>query len=161
MYLIYQVIITLGLLVASPYLFVKALIGGHGIKERFGNWKFQPDNRPVVWFHAASMGELKIIVTLLPEFGKLAGEYRIIITTVTKTGKSLAQKSLPDCETFYLPLDLDWIVKKAIRTVKPSLLVCADKWHQKTITRSLSLEMKTPRPKGIWTCCSEERSTSN
>jgi len=126
LFIIYQIIIAIGLIVASPYLLLRAIIGGHGLKERLGLWDFQPDGRQVVWFHAASMGELKIISTILPEFQKLAPDIRVIITTVTKTGKAKASKLPFPVEAFYLPIDIKFAVKKVVKKIHPVLFVLAE-----------------------------------
>lgn len=123
MFLIYQIVLLVGLIIASPYLLIRAVLGGHGIKERLGIWNYIPDNRKTAWFHAASMGELKIISTILPELKKLAPDMRIIITTITKTGKAKAEKMPFDIEVYYLPADLVCVVNRVIKKVKPSLFI--------------------------------------
>jgi len=126
LFIAYQIILVIALIIASPYLLLRAIIGGHGLKERLGLWDFQPDGRQVVWFHAASMGELKIISTILPEFQKLAPDIRVIITTVTKTGRAKASKLPFPVETFYLPVDIQFAVKKVVKKIQPILLVLAE-----------------------------------
>jgi 3-deoxy-D-manno-octulosonic-acid transferase len=105
---------------------IRAIAGGHGVKQRLGHWKFKPDNRKTVWFHAASMGELKVISCILPELLKNTSDLRIIITTITKTGKTKAEKLFDPIEVYYLPLDLKWCVNRVLKTVKPSMLVLVE-----------------------------------
>ena len=62
MLLLYDVLMSLALLITSPYLLPKALLGGHGLKERLGFWPrdffADPNLGPVLWIHAASVGEV-------------------------------------------------------------------------------------------------------
>ena len=126
MYLFYQIILIVVLIVSSPYFLIRAIAGGHGIKERLGFWKFKCDERQVVWFHAASMGELKAINNILPELIKIRPDLRIIISTITKTGKNEAIRLFHPVVVFYLPIDLSCCVKRVLRKLKPSLLVLVE-----------------------------------
>ncbi len=126
MFIIYQIIVFTGLLLASPYLILRAVIGEHGLKERLGLWDFKPDDRKTIWFHAASMGELKTITTILPELFEHDPRLRIIITTVTKTGKARALKLPYPVEAFYLPIDLKPAIDHVLKKVKPSVLVLVE-----------------------------------
>jgi len=126
MFVIYQILLLAMLIVTGPYLFIRAFVGGHGLKERLGLWKFVADDRKVVWFHAASLGELKVINSILPQLLIKNPDLRIIISTITKTGKTEAMKLFAPIEVFYLPLDLSCCVNRVIQKVKPSLLVLVE-----------------------------------
>jgi len=123
MYLAYQVLLLLILIISSPYLLFRALIGGHGLVQRLGYWKFMRDDRKIVWFHAASMGELKVINSILPALLSTTPNIRVIISTITKTGRDKALKLFAPVEVYYLPLDLFSCVNRVFRKVKPDLLI--------------------------------------
>lgn len=126
MYLGYQILIIIMMIIAGPYLLIRAIIEKQGIRERLGLWEFKPDDRKVVWFHAASMGELKAIDSVLPELIKIYPELRIIVTTITKTGRERAHELFSPMEIFYLPVDLRCCVNRVLRLVKPSLLILVE-----------------------------------
>lgn len=126
MFVIYQILLAIGLVLASPYLLFRALVGKHGLRERLGFWNFVPDGRKTVWFHSASVGELKIISTILPELQKMAPELRFVITSVTKTGRENARKLNLAAEHYYLPIDFKLAVDRVIARVKPELLVIVE-----------------------------------
>lgn len=126
MYLIYRIALFLALLLSWPYLVLRAIIAGHGLKERLGIWDFVPDGRKTVWFHAASMGELKVVTTIIPKLNEIAPDIRTVITTVTKTGKDMASKLTLPVEAYYLPLDLKSIINRVNRKIKPALLVLVE-----------------------------------
>ena len=126
MFVLYQIILTLALIVAGPYFIIRSIFGKHGLRQRLGFWKFTADTRKTIWLHAASMGELKVIATILPELLNKNGKLRTIITTITKTGMAGA-KSLPyPVEAFYLPIDLQPVVGKIVKKVNPSLFVLVE-----------------------------------
>jgi 3-deoxy-D-manno-octulosonic-acid transferase len=102
---------------------IRAIFGAHGLKERLGFWKHKNDDSQTVWFHAASMGELKVIDSVLPELMKIKPDLRVVISTITKTGKTKAAKSFAPIEVYYMPLDLRCCINRAINKVKPSLLI--------------------------------------
>lgn len=126
MFVFYQIILTLALIVAGPYFVIRSVFGRHGLRQRLGFWKFTSDTRKTIWLHAASIGELKVIATILPELLNKNSQLRIIITTITKTGMAGA-KNLPyPVEAFYLPIDLQPVISRIVRKVNPSLFVLVE-----------------------------------
>ena len=53
-------------------------------------------------------------------------EWELVISTTTKTGYELAQKKYADHTVFYCPLDFSWATNRAMRRVRPDLLVLAE-----------------------------------
>ena len=51
-------------------------------------------NSKLVWFHAASMGELKSILPLIRELNKNNNDLEFLITTVTLSSSNLAKDEL-------------------------------------------------------------------
>ncbi len=77
------------------------------LKEKLG--LIEPPNfqykRPVIWIHAVSVGE---VLAISPLIESLIESYNIILTTITATGRAVAEKRffhLP-VKIYYLPLDL-------------------------------------------------------
>ncbi len=67
---LYHTIITTAMLVASPIFMIRAVIDGsfrREMRERLGGWRnIQPPVDPV-WIHAASVGEVKLALTLIEQ----------------------------------------------------------------------------------------------
>lgn len=128
MYFVYNLLYALAFILSSPYLFLRGLVGGHGIMQRLGNIpvnsKLSP---PIIWFHAASVGEVKALVSILPKLKKEKPDCSIAVSVMTKTGKKQAGESLPQADLlFYVPLDFPFILRKVLTKLKPSLLVLVE-----------------------------------
>jgi len=94
-------------------------------EERWGNLDFSRHvkERPRVWLHAVSVGEVKAIEPFAEELGKRGLE--VVISTVTPTGQQLAQRIAGE-KTFYLPFDFTASVRKTLQAVKPDLLLLTE-----------------------------------
>lgn len=126
MFAIYQIFMAIVIVVSAPILFYKGIFGSRGFSERFGRWDYQPSPGMVVWFHAASVGELKAIAAIIPILKQQHPDFRPVITTITKTGWEKAKSLELGADVFFAPLDLDFAVNKVIRRIKPSLLVLVE-----------------------------------
>lgn len=84
-------------------------------------------DRPCIWLHAVSVGEVNLLTTTLRELAAARPDCELVISTTTKTGFELARKKYGAGHTvFYCPLDFSWAVGEAVRRVRPSLLVLAE-----------------------------------
>lgn len=79
----------------------------------------------VLWVHAASVGEVRAVMPLLERLRTRAAECPLVLSVTTPTGHRLA-RSLLDGPVCYLPLDLPWIVRRAVRELRPRLLLLAE-----------------------------------
>jgi 3-deoxy-D-manno-octulosonic-acid transferase len=118
------------LLVASPWLLYKSLTTG---KYRRGLWaKFtgraflRTNSAACVWFHGVSVGEIHLLRQLVAKFRQRHPEWQCVISTTTDTGFEEATKRYPDLSVFYWPLDSSWAVRRALRRVRPNLVVLAE-----------------------------------
>ncbi len=94
-----------------------------GWGQRFGNIsRFHPD-RQSIWIHAVSVGEVNATRTLVAELAARLLEYEIVMSVTTDTGYAQAVKLYPDMAIFYYPYDFSWVVKKAIKRIRPSAIV--------------------------------------
>ena len=80
-----------------------------------------------VWIHAVSVGEAMVARRFLEELRpKLSGK-RFVISTVTATGNAIAKGMAGKEDTvIYSPLDLSFIVEKAVCRIRPSLFICVE-----------------------------------
>ena len=104
-----------------------------GLSERLG-WVprrlatlFAPaGERPLIWIHAVSVGEVLAITRLVRALENALPGYQILISTTTRTGQALARERFGTNRVFYCPLDLPWAVRAYLNALKPSLLVLVE-----------------------------------
>ena len=125
-----NVIYLLVLLLASPWLLWQAWRKGKyraGFAEKFlGRVPIRSGDRPCVWLHAVSVGEVNLLAVLIKEFERRRPDCECVISTTSVAGYQLAQKKYPRHSVFYCPLDFSWAVRAALRRVRPALLVLAE-----------------------------------
>jgi 3-deoxy-D-manno-octulosonic-acid transferase len=106
--------------VMGPYLALRAAKGKeeHGRRrERFGRASVERPAGPLVWFHAASVGETNAVTPLIREVRRRG--INVVLTTGTTTSARVACDRLGDTVIHqYVPLDL-----------KPAISRFLDHWH--------------------------------
>jgi len=82
--------------------------------------------RPAIWLHAVSVGEVLAVSRLVEELDRGFPELRLMISTSTYTGQSLAQERFGADRVFYCPLDVPWAVRAWLNALQPCLLILAE-----------------------------------
>jgi 3-deoxy-D-manno-octulosonic-acid transferase len=82
--------------------------------------------RPLIWLHAVSVGEVLAASRLVGELDRAFPGYQLVISTTTRTGQELARERFGRDRVFYCPLDLPWAVRAYLRALQPRLLVLAE-----------------------------------
>lgn len=125
-----NIVYFLFLTLISPWLIYKALTTG---KYRRGFWRklvgqslLRDGDEPCIWFHGVSVGEIHLLRQVVAAFQMRHPDWDCVISTTTDTGYDEACKRFPDLHVFYWPLDFSWAVRRALRRVKPSLVVLAE-----------------------------------
>ncbi len=132
MYLIYSALLAAALLVSLPYWLLEWLRHGKysaGLGERLGRiprrLATQPD-RPAIWIHAVSVGEVLAVTGLVEELRKRFPKHRVVISTTTDTGQKLARTRFGAENVFYFPLDFAFAVRPYLAALRPELMVIAE-----------------------------------
>ena len=120
----------LALVFASPWLAWRSLRTGR-YREGFGAklLGLVPERTatgPCVWLHAVSVGEVNLLGTLLAELAVERPGWQCVVSTTTQTGYALARRRYPELTVFYCPMDFSWAVRRAIRRIRPTMLVLAE-----------------------------------
>ncbi len=104
-----------------------------GLRERLGRVpaKLAPvsapaADRPIVWLHAVSVGEVLAVTRLVKALDAEFPNYLVAVSTTTSTGQALACEHFGASRVFYCPLDFPWAVRAYLNTLKPSLLILAE-----------------------------------
>jgi 3-deoxy-D-manno-octulosonic-acid transferase len=82
--------------------------------------------RPLIWLHAVSVGEVLAASRLVDELDGAFPEFQLVISTTTRTGQQLARERFGQSRVFYCPLDLPWAVRAYLNALQPRLLVLAE-----------------------------------
>lgn len=94
--------------------------------ERFGFIKLKKEHRKSVWFHCASVGEVKSIKSLVEEIRQTYPDYSIICSTMTATGKSVAEDYLNTDEAFLLPIENTLAIKYLLDILNTKIFFIVD-----------------------------------
>ncbi|SLM46183.1 3-deoxy-D-manno-octulosonic-acid transferase [Nitrospira japonica] len=111
-----------------------------GLPQRFGFARppIRPDERPLVWIHAVSLGEVVAVTPLVKELHRRHPDYRFAVSTVTETGREAVEQRLRGvAEHCYAPLDFPWVVSCMIRHLRPVLYLFVETELWPNLLRSL------------------------
>ena len=118
------------LAVVSPLVVYRRITLGKyrgGWREKlFGGLTRQHPDRPCLWFHAVSVGEVLQLQQVLDETSARFPEAELLITTTTGTGFDVAKSKYPQHTVSYFPLDFSWSVNRALAAIRPSLVVLVE-----------------------------------
>ncbi len=133
MFTLYSFLLAVGFILMSPIFLLRRKKYISGLRQRLGFLpEFVPDERKVVWLHCVSVGETNAARPLVEEITKHFPAHRLIISTTTRTGQTLAKDIFQDkAETvFYFPLDFKFTIRRVLRHFKPNaiLLVETELW---------------------------------
>lgn len=154
-YFLYNVLLVL----AAPFILLILLakkrcrrglpqrLGLSGLSGSSGLFGSQPDElekpdkpeQPVIWVHAVSLGEVVAAAPLVRELSVRHPGFRIVISTVTETGREAVEQRLAGvAEHCYAPLDFPWAVSRAINRLNPSAFLFIETELWPNLLRTLS-----------------------
>jgi len=83
----------------------------------------------LIWFHAASIGELKSIIPIIELLNKNKNKLEFLITTTTLSSGNLAKIELKNIYNAYhrfIPFDVEFLIKKFLLLWKPDAIFLVD-----------------------------------
>ncbi len=139
MYFFYRLLTAAGMLMLAPYYALRGWRRGEPartLRERLGiidpaivRRAARPSHTGgrapgAIWIHAVSVGEVLAAAPLLSALKKRFPERCVVVSTTTETGQRLARERLKHADgIFYFPLDWVPAVRRAMRTVRPALVI--------------------------------------
>ncbi|MGB8507252.1 MAG: 3-deoxy-D-manno-octulosonic acid transferase [Pyrinomonadaceae bacterium] len=127
MYFLYSILLGIGVAALLPRFILDALRHGKyaaGFRERTGTLpSFERRGRPVVWLHCVSVGETQAARPLARAVLEAYPSHALVVSTTTMTGQRIAREAFGSSAAlvFYFPFDWAWSVRRALRTIQPSL----------------------------------------
>jgi 3-deoxy-D-manno-octulosonic-acid transferase len=126
--------ISLGIYRYAPLLLYWLLLAGYyllpflrpSLRERLGLGPPQEGKGPLVWFHGSSVGEVSSIGPVVSEIRSQVPDARILVTTMTVTGRRRAERELEGVKALVAPLDFVPAVRRLVRVLKPSILIVGE-----------------------------------
>jgi len=133
LYLIYDIFLFLAVPLIVPFFLFRFVRRGRfrkGIAERLGFLGGEKRARlqgcETIWVHAVSVGETMAVRPLLKALKARYPEKKIILSTVTETGRSIAE-NLADVDIcIYFPFDFGFAVRRMLKAIRPSLIVVVE-----------------------------------
>ncbi len=86
-------------------------------------------NSKLIWFHAASVGEMNSIIPIIEELKKNNNNFEFLITTVTLSSGNLFKSKFQDYNNIhhrYFPFDVNFLIKNFIDLWKPNIVFFVD-----------------------------------
>ncbi|HYG08345.1 MAG TPA: 3-deoxy-D-manno-octulosonic acid transferase [Pyrinomonadaceae bacterium] len=101
------------------------------LRARFG--QYQPlaatGGRPVLWIHCICVGEVLIARPLVRLIRERFPGYDLVITTTSMAGQFMARAMFREeaVGVFYFPTDWKWTVRRALRSINPSVVLIIER----------------------------------
>lgn len=127
--LTYSLLLSLAFIIMLPYFAFEAFVKRKylsNFSERLGNLPggSAPDDRPVIWIHAVSVGEALAALPLVRAVHERFPQHRIVFSTTTLTGQLVARSRVAEAERFcYFPFDWRFSVRRALDSIKPQVVI--------------------------------------
>jgi 3-deoxy-D-manno-octulosonic-acid transferase len=137
MYVLYEVLLYLVLLLALPYfLFTSVLRGKYlaNFPARLGFYKSRPEVHDL-WVHAVSVGEALAAQPVVEEILEQRPGTSIVFTTTTLTGQAQARRLYPDATVTYFPFDFAFSVRRFLDHHRPRVFATLETEIWPNVTR--------------------------
>lgn len=139
MYFFYRLVTAVGMIFLAPYYALRGWRRGEpssALRERLGSVPREitararhnraPDGATpgAIWIHAVSVGEVLAAKPLADGLQRRFPGHAVFVSTTTETGQRLARERLQSVDgIFYFPLDWVVPVRRALKSIHPSLVI--------------------------------------
>lgn len=128
---IYEFFSTILFIILLPVYYLVRVCNGkflYGWKEKLGLFKSPNLGDKVIMYHGVSVGEVIALENIIKKTRNEFPEYKLVVTTGTKTGQEIAQKKFKDIADYitYFPFDISFCVKQFLKKISPSVVLIAE-----------------------------------
>lgn len=130
-FFLYGLVSTVVFIVFLPFYFIVRVMNKkflYGWKEKLGFFKPPVLGDKVIMYHGVSVGEVIALENLIKKTKQDFPEYKIVVTTGTKTGQEIALKKYSQIADFitYFPFDITYCVNVFLNKIKPTVVLIAE-----------------------------------
>lgn len=130
-FFLYGFISTLVFVILLPFYFIVRVLNRkflYGWKEKLGFFKVPDLGDKVIMYHGVSVGEVIALENLIKKTKEIFPDYKIVVTTGTKTGQEIAIKKYSQVADFitYFPFDITYCVNSFLNKIKPTVVLIAE-----------------------------------
>jgi len=131
MHLLYSAALAALLAIGMPYWIFQTVRHGKyraGLAERLGRVpaRLRGSAGPSIWVHAVSVGEVLAVSTLVEQLRLRYPAHRVVVSTTTLTGQTLARERFGENNVFYFPFDFSFAQRPYFELLRPQLLIVAE-----------------------------------
>ncbi len=128
---IYGILSTIIFLTLLPFYYIVRVFQKkylYGWREKLGALKSPELGEKVIMLHGVSVGEIIALENLTKKIKETFPDYKIVLTTGTKTGQDIAHKKYEKIADFitYFPFDIPFAVDSFLEKVRPSVVLIAE-----------------------------------
>src|SRR5919205_840980 len=137
MFLLYELLLVLALIVALPWFLVTGVLRGKylaNFPERMGFYR-TPKESHDLWIHAVSVGETIAARPVVDEILRRRPGTSIVFTTTTITGQAQARRLFPGATVTYFPFDFAASVKRFLGHHSPKAFATMETEIWPNVTR--------------------------
>ncbi len=140
--LLYDFVYLLALLIGLPVIAAMMLTSRRwraGIRQRLGFAPRRAGDRPAIWVHGVSNGEVLAARELVALIAAEMPWVDVVVSTTTRTGQEAAVRTYADKQVFYYPLDLSFSTRLVMDRIRPDLVLLMELelWPNFLLTTSL------------------------
>ncbi|AIE86297.1 3-deoxy-D-manno-octulosonic acid transferase [Fimbriimonas ginsengisoli] len=127
MFILYNFLLTILAPIWVPWMLLRARRRNEGVnwKERQGSYTIPPrGDRPRIWFHAVSVGEVVASMPILTELRQALPNHEIVLSVTTSSGHQTAREKAAGLFDYlvYFPIDVARFQLAAMQRVRPDVV---------------------------------------
>ena len=128
---LYGILSTILFVVMMPFYYIVRVFNKkflYGWREKLGFFKDPNLGDKVIMYHGVSVGEVIALENVIKKTKQEFPEYKLVVTTGTKTGQDIAQKKYAGVADYisYFPYDIPFCVFAFLSKIKPTVVLIAE-----------------------------------